>query len=60
MYLIVNNQVKFQTNSAVQSINKGINAILIEQLSTFHVFMKVYSLTVSKYSTVYHADLEAQ
>jgi hypothetical protein len=47
-----NNQEQFQTNSAIHSINKGINTIFTEQLPIFHAFRKGRTMMQSEYSAV--------
>jgi len=36
----------FQTTSCVYSVNQGISIILIDQIPTYTVFKKVYSMLV--------------
>ena len=55
MNFTVDNQKNFQTNSSVHSIetrNKG--HFHTDQLPTYPVFIRVHSILVSEYSTIYH------
>jgi len=56
MNFAVNNQEKFQTNSAVTMLIQGISTIFINQLPNFHAFRKVCNMLALKYSTTNHVD----
>lgn len=53
---VVNNQEKFQTNSAVTNVNTRNKYHLLDQLPMSQTFRKVCVLWMSKYTKVNHLN----
>jgi hypothetical protein len=55
-YIHISSLINFSINN--EALICGVSALLIDQMTTFHVFREVYYMLASEFSTAYHTALQ--